>query len=102
VTPLDVTSRPELLRWLAAVTDQIEDMFAAAMDATNRPRRRTLSRYEARRMVKEARKALGECMDAAFLGIGEKSPIDEEAPVSDRWPAGSRSHDEEEGGPPSV
>lgn len=55
--------------WLDAVRQQTDDAIAAGEDATRRPRRRVLSRREARRKLEAARVALATLLDAARRGL---------------------------------
>ena len=57
---------PEAMRsWLARLRAQIEDVVAAGEDATRPPGQRRLGRAAARRVIKEARRALEQLLEAA-------------------------------------
>lgn len=58
--PLSLNHRDEtqLVQWLATLTEQFEDLAAAANDATRRKRRRALSRAAARNKVQDASAAI--------------------------------------------
>ena len=56
-------------RWLEAIQQQTDDAIAAGEDATRRPRRRVLSRVEARRKLKGARLAIAALLNAAVRGL---------------------------------
>lgn len=56
-------------RWLDAVREQTDDAIAAGEDAARHPRRRVLSRAEARRKLEAARVALASLLDAADRGL---------------------------------
>ena len=50
--------------WLAGVRTHVEDLAAAALDATEPPGRRELGRAAARRLVDDATSALREALGA--------------------------------------
>jgi hypothetical protein len=62
---------PALLRaWLAGLREQVLDAVAAGEDATRRFRRRVLSRAEARRKLRTAKRALLGMIDVAEQAAG--------------------------------
>jgi hypothetical protein len=67
--PLDLSDPTAVRTWLSALTTQIEDIAAAAEDATRPPDRRRLGRALARSMIIEARGALLRILKAAERGL---------------------------------
>jgi hypothetical protein len=51
--------------WLADLRVQCDDLIAAGLDATDRPSRRVLGRFEARRQIEAAARAIGALLAAA-------------------------------------
>jgi hypothetical protein len=71
---LDFTSPAQVLTWLGVLRSKVADIAAAGRDAAQPPRRRVLSRAEARRQIDEAEEAIGRLMDVAYVGLGETPP----------------------------
>ncbi len=60
----------EARRWLYALREQTLDVIGTAEDATRAPRRRMLSRHEARRRIQAAEGAITRLFEAAERGLG--------------------------------
>jgi hypothetical protein len=67
---VDLADPAARAQWLDALQVQIDDAIAAALDATDRPSRRVLGRYEARRQIKAAARAIGTLLAAAGVTGG--------------------------------
>lgn len=67
-SPLDPADAAAFQAWLADLGTQVDDLAAAAEDATRPPGRRMLGRAGARRIILEARRAVGDLLAAARAG----------------------------------
>ena len=72
--PVDFSDPTAVRSWLTALTIQIEDIAAAAEDATRPPDRRRLGRALARSMIIEARVALVRILQAAERSLPGADP----------------------------
>jgi hypothetical protein len=70
--------RDEVRRWLLAVLEAVKDLRAAARDRVRRKRRRVLSRYEARRQIRDSWDRIERLVRAAEAGLEGMGPREPE------------------------
>ncbi len=72
--------------WLSALRSEVDELLAAARDRLRKKRKRVLSRFEARRKVRAAERAIAQLLEAGEAGL--KSPVPPEGPVSPEGSSG--------------
>jgi hypothetical protein len=85
--PPKITSPTGLLRWAVEMRMQADELWAACDDATRPPSERTLGRPEARRLAREAHKAIGQMLEALLLELAEMSANAEQESSSEPSPS---------------
>jgi hypothetical protein len=93
--PTDTNNPPQVdladpkarAQWLALMRTQTDDAIEAGLDATSRPRRRVLGRWEARRHIKAAKRAIKSLLAAADAAL-TPAPGDEHGDPSGTSDAG--------------
>jgi len=66
---VDFTDLEQVSQWLTELRSSIEDIYAIGHEATKRPRKRVLSRFESRRQLEEAKRGLDQILAAARRGL---------------------------------
>ena len=66
---LDLSDRSAVRAWLADLSTQVDDLHAAAEDATRPLGRRALGRPTARAAIEDAGRAIGHLLAAAERGV---------------------------------
>lgn len=85
--PIDLRSPSVLLRFVAEMRTQVDDLWGACDDATRPPSKRALGRSEARRLAADAYRAINQMLDSALLGLGEMPPADHLVPSGEPGPS---------------
>jgi len=66
---VDLMDPEEARVWLTELRSSIEDIYSIGYEATKRPRKRVLSRFEARRQLEEVKHGLDQILAAARRGL---------------------------------
>lgn len=65
---VDFSNPNDVREWLGSLRSTVEDLYSIGHEATKRPRKRVLSRFEARRQLEEAMQVA-----KSVLAAGERS-----------------------------
>jgi hypothetical protein len=65
----------DVRRWLDALRAQVEDLNAAGQDRCRKKEERVLSRFEAQRQGRRAKRKIGWLLDAGEAGLRPHKPV---------------------------